>query len=65
MLDISTIKKGKVIKHNGEPYVVVWTQHIKVARGGATLKTKMKNLLSGNMLEWSYNSGDKAEEADL
>jgi len=65
MLDISTIKPGKVIKHNGSPYVVTWIQHIKVARGGATLKTKMKNLIEGNVLEWSYNGGDKAEEADL
>lgn len=65
MLDISTIKLGKVIKHNGQPYIVTWTQHIKVARGGATLKTKMKNLLDGTVLEWSFNGGDKAEEADL
>jgi elongation factor P len=65
VLDISTIKNGKVIKHNGDPYVVTWTQHIKVARGGATLKVKMKNLIDGSVLEWSYNGGDKAEEADL
>lgn len=65
MLTISDIKLGTVISINDEPYQVVFTQHIKVARGGATLKTKLKNLITGATLEKSFSGGDKAEEADL
>lgn len=41
------------------------SEHHKVARGGATLKTKLKNLISGNMVERTYQGNDRAEEADV
>src|SRR3989344_4590409 len=65
MLGLSDIKLGTVLNLNNEPYQVVYTQHIKVARGGATLRTKLKNLVSGSTLEKSFSGSDKAEEADL
>lgn len=65
MLSLTEIKIGSVITINGEPYVVVRADHHKVARGGATLKTKLKNLISGNMIERTYQGNDRAEEADV
>lgn len=65
MLSISDIKLGTAIKHNGQPYIVIYTQHVKMGRGGANLKTKLKNLITGQNLEITYSGGDKAEEADL
>ena len=65
MLSISDIKLGTTITHNGQPYIVVSAQHQKQGRGGATLKTKLKNLISGANLEITYAGGDKAQEADL
>ncbi len=65
MLSMSEIKLGTVLTLNEQPYVVVFTQHIKVARSAATLRTKLKNLLTGAMLEKSFSGSDKAEEADL
>jgi elongation factor P len=62
---MNEIKLGKVISLNNDPYQVVFTQHIKVARGGAVLKTKLKNLVTGNTLEKSFSGADTAEEADL
>ena len=47
MLSLSDLKIGRVISINDEPYQVVLAQHIKVARGGAVVKTKLKNLVSG------------------
>lgn len=64
-LAMSDIKLGTVLTLNEQPYVVVFTQHIKVARSAATLRTKLKNLLTGSMLEKSFSGSDKAEEADL
>lgn len=65
MLSLTEIKVGSLITINGEPYVVVKSEHHKVARGGATLKTKLKNLITGNMVERTYQGNDRAEEADV
>jgi len=65
MLSLTEIKIGSLITINGEPYIVVKSEHHKVARGGATLKTKLKNLITGNMVERTYQGNDRAEEADV
>ncbi|MCX6786088.1 MAG: elongation factor P [Candidatus Komeilibacteria bacterium] len=65
MLSISDIKLGTVITHNGQPYIVIFAQHVKQGRGGANLKTKLKNLITGANLEITYSGSDKATEADL
>lgn len=65
MLSLTEIKVGSLITIDGQPYMVVKSEHHKVARGGATLKTKLKNLLTGNMVERTYQGNDKAEEADV
>lgn len=65
MLSLSDLKLGKVISVNDEPYQVVFAQHIKVARGGAVVKTKLKNLVSGNTLEKTFSGSDAIEGADI
>jgi elongation factor P len=65
MFTMSDLKLGTIISLNDQPYVVTFTQHIKVARSGATLRTKLKNLLDGSTLEKSFSGGDKVEEADI
>ena len=62
---MNDLKLGTVISLNDQPYIVVFTQHIKMARSGATLRTKLKNLITGSTLEKSFSGGDKVEEADL
>jgi elongation factor P len=63
MLSISEIKIGRLLQVNGEPYVVVRADHHKMGRGGAVLKTKLKNLINGSVLERTFQGNDKAEEA--
>lgn len=65
MLSLSEIKLGKLLKINNEPYIVVKAEHHKMGRGGAVLKTKLKNMLSGNVMEQTFQGNDKAEEADV
>lgn len=64
MLSINEIKNGKIIQVSGEPYIIIKTDHHKMGRGGAVLKTKLKNLITGNILEKTFQGNDKAEEAD-
>lgn len=65
MLSLSDLKLGNVIAVNDEPYQIVAAQHIKVARGGAVVKTKLKNLISGSTLEKTFNGSDSIEGADM
>lgn len=64
MGSLSDLKVGKIVVVNSEPYQIVANQHIKVARGGAVVKTKLKNLVSGNTLEKSFSGSDTVELAD-
>ncbi len=63
MLSISEIKLGKLIQVAGEPYAVIKADHHKMGRGGAVLKVKLRNLISGNVLEKTFQGNEKAEEA--
>lgn len=65
MGSFSDLKLGKVLVINNEPYQIVFNQHIKVARGGATVKTKLKNLVSGNTLEKTFSGADSVDLADM
>lgn len=65
MLSLSEIKIGKVLKMNNEPYVIIKADHHKMGRGGAVLKTKLKNLISGNVMEQTFQGNEKAEEAEV
>ena len=58
-------KRGSKIEVDGEPYAVIEWQHIKCGRGGATVRTKIKNLISGRVLERTYDSGEKLKEPDF
>ena len=60
---MNEIKLGKVLEINQEPYVVIRTDHHKMGRGGAVLKVKLRNLISANVLERTFQGNDKAEEA--
>lgn len=62
---MSDLKIGVIIELENEPYVIQSTQHVKVGRGGALLRAKVKNLISGNVLEKSFKSCEKIKEASL
>ncbi len=63
MLSITEIKNGKKILWNNEPYEVVDYQHSKIGRAGAVLRTKLKNLTTGALLDHTFQGADKLEEA--
>lgn len=64
MLSINEIKVGKVLEINNEPYLVVRTDHHKMGRGGAVLKTKLKNLITGNVLDKTFQGNEKVDTAN-
>jgi len=65
MLSITDLKTGTKLTYEGDPYVVLSYYHSKMGRGGAVVKTKLKNLRSGATIDKTFQGADKLEEADL
>ncbi len=65
MYSISDLKKEVLITLDGVPYRVVDSQHVSLGRGGAVMRTKLKNLLTGNVLERTFRASEKIEAADI
>ena len=65
MLSTSEFRKGAKIEYKGEPFEIVDFQHVKMGRGGAIVRTKMKNIKTGSVLEDTFRSGEKFESPQL
>jgi len=64
-MDTSDMRKGLKFMYEGQPYVCVDFQFVKPGKGQAFTRTRMKNLLTGNVLEKNLRSGEKLEPADV
>ncbi len=65
MFTTSDFRKGLKIEIDGEPYVIVDFQHVKPGKGGAFVRTRLKSLISGNVNDMTFRSGDKVDKPDL
>ena len=58
-------RKGLKIEIDDTPYVIVDFLHVKPGKGGAFVRTKIKNLLTGRVLDQTFRSGEKVKRPDL
>jgi len=65
VIDTSRFKNGLKIELDGSPFVITYFQHVKPGKGGAFVRTKVKNLLTGKVLDRTFRSGEKLGEADV
>ena len=65
MYDTSDLRKGLKILVDGHPYIVVQADFVKPGKGVAFTRTKMRNLLTGGVIERNIRSGEKIEPADI
>lgn len=61
----SEFRKGLKILLDNEPFIIVEFQHVKPGKGGAFVKTRIKSLVTGNVLDRTFRSGDKVELPDV
>ena len=59
------LKNGLVLNLDGELWSVVEFQHVKPGKGGAFVRTKLKNVLSGKVVDKTFNAGTKVETATV
>ncbi|TAL23923.1 MAG: elongation factor P [Nitrospirae bacterium] len=65
MISTSDFRKGLKVEFKGEPCEIVDFQHVKMGRGGAIVRTKMRNIKTGAVLEETFRSGEKLETPGL
>lgn len=63
--ETSDFRKGLKILHNGQPYSIVDFQHVKPGKGNQFTRTKLRNLMTGSVLEVTYRSGERVEDAEV
>ncbi len=65
MPDISDVKLGVILVMNGEPYQVIWSNRMRTAQRKPVMQTKLRNIINGKVIEYSFKYGEKFEEADV
>jgi len=65
MATTSEFRNGLVMKIDGELWSIVEFQHVKPGKGGAFVRTRIKNVKTGRVLEKTFRSGDKVDDVRL
>ena len=65
IVSTNQFKNGMHIELDGEPWRIVEFQHVKPGKGGAFVRTKLKNVLSGKVVEKTFNAGVKVDVATV
>ncbi|MGO4453904.1 elongation factor P [Arthrobacter sp. RAF14] len=65
MATTNDIKNGTVLKLEGNLWNVIEFQHVKPGKGGAFVRTKLRNILSGKVVDKTFNAGLKIETATV
>ena len=65
MLSTTDFRRGLKIEIDGTPYEIVDFLHVKPGKGGAFVRTKLRNLLTGRIIDQTFRSGEKVGKPDL
>jgi elongation factor P len=65
MISTGDLKKGVSIEMDGQLYNIVDWQHVKMGRGGAIVRIKLRNLRSGAIFERTFDAGERFQRAYL
>ncbi len=65
MAEVQQLRRGNIYEEDRQLWRVIDYQHIKMARGGATIRLKVRNLRSGATIEKTYNSGARVDDIRL
>lgn len=65
MATTNDLKNGLVLNLDGQLWTVVEFQHVKPGKGGAFVRTKLKNVMSGKVVDKTFNAGTKVETATV
>ncbi len=65
MYSTTDFRKGLKIEIDGIPFEIIEFQHFKPGKGGAMVRTKLRNILNGRVVDNTFRSGEKVERPNL
>lgn len=65
LISTNDFKTGQTIVHEGNIYLVIEFMHVKPGKGGAFVRTKLRNLRTGSVTDYTFNAGTKVERAQI
>jgi elongation factor P len=65
MASTSDFRNGMVMEIDGVLWTIIYFQHVKPGKGGAFVRTKLKNVLTGAVVEKTYRAGEKVKDVRL
>jgi elongation factor P len=65
LISTNEFRRGSKIEFKGDPYEVIEFQHVKMGRGGAIVRTKIKNMRTGSITEETFKGGEKLNTPNL
>ena len=65
MIPVTQLRRGVTFIKDGELYRVLEYDHYKPARGGAIIRTKLRNLRTGSIINQNFNSGERIDDVRL
>lgn len=65
MASTADFRNGMVIRMDGTLYTITYFQHVKPGKGGAFVRTKLKNVLAGAVTDKTFRAGEKVDEVRL
>lgn len=65
MITAGDFRNGRTFEHEGNVYQIVEFQHVKPGKGAAFVRTKLKNIISGGVVEKTFRPTEKFEEAHI
>jgi elongation factor P len=65
MIDVNDLRKGVTFEHDKRLYKVLEYSHNKPGRGNATIRTRIRDLRTGNIVEKTFQSGDRVQDIRL
>lgn len=65
MIGINDLKTGSLFEDDGQAWLVLEQEHSKMGRGGAVLRTKLKNIQTGSIVQKTFQGSDKFEPVSI
>ncbi len=65
MAEVQSLRRGNIYEEDGNLWRVLEHKHIKMARGGATIRLKLRNIRTGSTVERTYNNGTRVQDVRL
>jgi elongation factor P len=64
-MDLNDMKLGAIVLMNKQPFQVIWSNRMRTAQRKPVMQTKLRNVITGKVMEYSFKFGERLEEADV